>query len=107
MRMAKSMADTFVGLGGSCLGRYRHFKPSGSIPPNMEWARLNVFQRLTRQWDSLHPYNAAQAMKLAGDPDMHLLQREYEATLRELGLGRTRVRGRKFRWEALEDSFCA
>ena len=35
----------------------------------MVHSRLNIFQRLVRQWDSLHPYNAAQVMQLEGEPD--------------------------------------
>lgn len=67
----------------------------------MDWASLNVFQRLTRQWDSIHPYNAAQAMKLSGAPDMDRLRSTYESTLRELGLGAAEVRGSRFRWHRL------
>jgi len=71
----------------------------------MEWARLNVFQRVTRHWDAIHPYNAGQAMKLAGNPDLDRLAREYESTLRELGLGRARHQDGWFRWEQLNGSF--
>lgn len=67
----------------------------------MDWARLNVFQQLTRQWDSIHPYNAAQAMKLEGAPETDRLSSTYEATLGELGLGSAEVRGGRFRWHRL------
>ena len=34
---------------------------------------INVFQRLARQWDEIHPYNAAQILKLSGVPDLSAL----------------------------------
>jgi hypothetical protein len=37
-------------------------------------ARLNIFQRLTRQWDRLHPYNATQAMQLVGPADLQKIE---------------------------------
>jgi hypothetical protein len=67
----------------------------------MQWAKLNVFQRLTRQWDAIHPYNAAQAMKLAGAPDLERLSQTWHATLTELGLGQVRFAGESFRHEPL------
>jgi len=59
-------------------------------------ARLNVFQRLIRQWDVLHPYNAGQMMKLAGRTDICAIEQVWCQTLRELGLGPVNVRERDF-----------
>jgi hypothetical protein len=42
---------------------------------------LNLFQRLMRQWDHLHPYNAAQILKLAGPADPARLQQTWRDTL--------------------------
>lgn len=67
----------------------------------MEWAKLNVFQRLVRQWDALHPYNAAQVVQLAGAPQPGRLTETWQQTLAELGLGRVRRSGRSYRFEGL------
>lgn len=67
----------------------------------MTWTRLNVFQRLTRQWDSLHPYNAVQVMRLAGQADIERIGAAWQSTLRDLGLGMARVSGRQYQWESL------
>ena len=62
---------------------------------------LNVFQRLVRQWDTVHPYNAAQVLRLAGKPDLLLIRRAWHATLSMLGLGPVRMTGPNFRFEAV------
>ncbi|HMB94464.1 MAG TPA: hypothetical protein VKK61_00335 [Tepidisphaeraceae bacterium] len=49
-------------------------------------AALNIFQRLTRQWDRIHPYNAAQAMQLVGSADHEKLATTWKATLADVGL---------------------
>lgn len=71
----------------------------------MEWAKLNVFQRLVRQWDALHPYNAAQVMHLAGaaadDDDADRLDDAWRETLADLGLGTLQTRGDRYRFELL------
>lgn len=55
----------------------------------MDWARPNVFQRLVRCWEALHPYNGAQVVELATPlPDTSTLQRCWADTLDQLGLGR-------------------
>lgn len=58
--------------------------------------KLNVFQRLTRQWDAMHPYNGAQLMRLPGLPDIDRLSRTLSSTLTDLGIGEFEVRGRDF-----------
>lgn len=67
----------------------------------MKSARLNVFQRLVRQWDSVYPYNAAQVLHVNGSPDLAALQRSWSSCLSALGLGPVRVRGRTIRIEPL------
>jgi hypothetical protein len=63
--------------------------------------RLNVFQRLVRRWDKVHPYNAAQVLRIAGRPDLLALRRAWHATLAAMGLGPARVRGIEFEYEAV------
>jgi NRPS condensation-like uncharacterized protein len=67
----------------------------------MSAGKLNVFQRLVRQWDELHPYNAAQILHLRGLPDLDRWTNEWNRTLRELGLGRMHVRDGRFSVEQL------
>jgi len=67
----------------------------------MTSARLNVFQRLVRQWDTVHPYNAAQVLRIAGKPDVLALRRAWHATLGVLGLGPVQVAGRQFHFQAI------
>jgi hypothetical protein len=63
--------------------------------------RLNIFQRLVRQWDQLHPYNAAQVMKIAGRADVESLRNHFHAAVDTLGLGRVCIDGQTFRYEHL------
>ena len=62
---------------------------------------LNMFQRLVRSWETVHPYNAAQVLKLAGQPDARLIQKAWHDTLPALGLGRVRTNRRTFGYEML------
>jgi hypothetical protein len=64
----------------------------------MDWVPLNVFQRLTRQWDAMHPYNAAQAMQLRGVADPDALKQAWRKTVIETGLGDVQVERGKFRY---------
>jgi hypothetical protein len=50
-------------------------------------ARFNVFQRLVRQWDSIHPYNGAQVVKIRGIVDLALCRRAWLEALEALNLG--------------------
>jgi len=50
---------------------------------------LNLFQRLMRQWDHLHPYNAAQILKLTGQANPIHLQQSWHETLTTLRLNPT------------------
>ncbi|HEV8379322.1 MAG TPA: hypothetical protein VGP99_10765, partial [Tepidisphaeraceae bacterium] len=64
-------------------------------------APINVFQRLARQWDMMHPYNAAQVLKIEGTPSPSALQQAWHDALNDLGLGRVHVNGRGFYFECL------
>ena len=52
---------------------------------------LNLFQRLTRRWEAVHPYNAAQVMCINGRLDVDTATGTWGEALRALGLGRVRV----------------
>lgn len=64
-------------------------------------AILNVFQQLARQWDTAHPYNAAQILKIRGSADPAALQCAWHDAMNALGLGRVRFDGRSFSYECL------
>jgi hypothetical protein len=64
----------------------------------MEWTRLNVFQRLTRQWDAMHPYNAAQVMQIRGIADPDELKQTWRKTVIETGLGDVQVERGRYRY---------
>jgi hypothetical protein len=70
-------------------------------PPLSDPTPLNLFQRLTLQWDKLHPYNAAQVLKIAGHADADALSAAWQDALNDLGLGRVHVTGRHLRHQAL------
>ncbi len=65
---------------------------------------LNVFQRLLRRWENVHPYNAAQAMELRGHADPRQWQEAWDAALATLGLGRPVVERERLRFEPLQAS---
>jgi hypothetical protein len=48
---------------------------------------LNIFQKLMRRWDAVHPYNAAQVMKLTGPMDAAAWKNAWRTTLAISGLG--------------------
>ena len=64
-------------------------------------ASLNVFQRLVRTWEEVHPYNAAQVVTLKSAVTSHDAQRAWYQVLESMGLGRVRVDSRQFIYEAL------
>jgi len=67
----------------------------------MSMTRFNVFQHLVRQWDGLHPYNAAQVLRLRGTPDTTTIATAWHETLSRLGLGKLKVDGQRFGYETL------
>lgn len=70
----------------------------------MDTRPLNVFQRVMRLWDRVHPYNAAQVLHLRGAMDVSRLNGAWNKTLSTLGLGRVQVEGNSFSHCACEDS---
>ncbi len=46
----------------------------------MATPRLNLFQKLLRQWDALHPYNAVQVMHLHAEASMDIIERTWRET---------------------------
>lgn len=50
-------------------------------------AKFNVFQRLVRQWEGLHPYNGAQILKISGTVDLNLCREAWLGALDSLNLG--------------------
>jgi hypothetical protein len=62
---------------------------------------LNVFQRLARQWESLHPYNGAQVLKIAGEIDPELCRRAWLDALAALNLGLVCIQANSYRYRRL------
>src|ERR1044072_9091939 len=60
---------------------------------------LNIFQKVMRIWEEAHPYNAAQIMHLAGEPDHDRITDAWNETLAASGLGMVRIVGQKFAYE--------
>ena len=67
----------------------------------MTRASLNVFQRLIRRWETAHPYNAAQAMQIAGEASLSRVQDAWHQTLECCGLGRVSFVGNHLLHESL------
>jgi hypothetical protein len=67
-------------------------------------APLNVFQRVIRQWERVHPYNAVQVMKLSGSADITRLREAWAQALRTLGLGAVHVNGWRYAFGAPADA---
>jgi len=64
-------------------------------------AKLNVFQRLIRQWDTLHPYNVVQMVKVRGSLDVEALRNAWHDAMQSLGLGLVSVTGASYRFSCL------
>ena len=52
---------------------------------------LNIFQRLARRWEAVHPYNAAQVLRISGRVAASHASDAWAQSLRHLGLGRVRL----------------
>ena len=72
-----------------------HAAPASALVP------LNAFQRLARAWERVHPYNAAQVLRVRGALDLPAVERAWAAALEGTGLGRVRMVGEAFRHESL------
>jgi hypothetical protein len=57
---------------------------------------LNIFQKLMRRWDRVHPYNAAQVMQLAGAPDIDAWESAWRSALADAGLGAVALRQNRY-----------
>src|SRR6476661_253806 len=78
------------------------FKTEGMIVTDMTAATgLNVFQRLVRTWETVHPYNAAQVLTVDSVVGPQTAQSAWESALAALGLGRVRIDGSALRHEVL------
>jgi hypothetical protein len=64
-----------------------HAQPHSSRDSKPDSARFNVFQRLVRQWEDLHPYNGAQILKIRGTVDLDRCRRAWLEALDFLNLG--------------------
>jgi hypothetical protein len=60
-----------------------------------------VFQRLIRRWEEVHPYNAAQVLKVTSLPELKCIERAWSEAMETSGLGRVQVDGTIFRHEQL------
>lgn len=74
---------------------------SYSTPNGADVATLNVFQRLIRQWDRLHPYNVVQMLKVRGTVNIEALRVAWNDAMQSLGLGQVAVVGNSYRFECL------
>ncbi len=68
----------------------------------MHLIRMNPFQRLTLAWDRLHPYNAAQVLRLREPLDYSLALEAWRQTLRDLQMGQVILRATRYRHVAAE-----
>src|SRR5665213_913153 len=67
----------------------------------MDALALNMFQRLVRSWEAVHPYNAVQVLKLSGQPDFATINGAWHRSLAAAGLGRVRANCTSFGYEIL------
>ncbi len=65
-------------------------------------APLNLFQRLLRQWDLAHPYNAAQAIHVRGSIDPSRATQACHEAIQSLGLGRISLGTSHFNYENVD-----
>jgi hypothetical protein len=64
-------------------------------------APFNVVQKLMRRWDFVHPYNAAQIMKIRGQPDRAALDSAWQSALLTTGLGSVLVEADHYQFQSL------
>lgn len=64
-------------------------------------APINLFQRLVRQWETLHPYNGCHALKIRARIDAEKCNQAWHDALAALGLGRVRFSGGGYRYDNL------
>lgn len=62
-------------------------------------APLNAFQKLQRLWETVHPYNAAQVLKIAGPADREAVNRAWREAIAATGLGPVRADEKSFTFQ--------
>jgi hypothetical protein len=65
------------------------------------WQDLSLFGRLATQWDAIHPYNAAQLLRVGARVDAPAADEAWQATLAELGVGKATLGPSQVRHEPL------
>jgi len=66
---------------------------------------LNLFQRLLRQWEQAHPYNAAQALLVRGSIDPSRATQAWYEAVQSIGLGRVSLAGSRFKYEHINGTW--
>ncbi len=64
-------------------------------------AKFNVFQRLARQWDQMHPYNGAQVIKIRGQADLAAARNAWIEALDALNLGALCISEKSYHYRCL------
>jgi hypothetical protein len=67
----------------------------------MKTLPLNIFQKLMRRWDKVHPYNAAQVMQIAGMADRAAWEAGWRSALAGSGLGAVSVQRNRYGFVSL------
>jgi hypothetical protein len=105
--MLKSWSDTFVPTAprSANSAAHRALAAPAHVPhaprPLGPRAKLNVFQRLVRQWETLHPYNGAQVLKIRGNVDIELCRNAWFDALESLNLGVVCLSENTYRYRCL------
>jgi hypothetical protein len=73
----------------------------------MKTVPLNIFQKLMRRWEAVHPYNAAQVMKIIGSADLDRWSNAWRDMLIASNLGRIALQGDRYRFEQLNGHMAA
>jgi hypothetical protein len=63
--------------------------------------KFSLFQKLVRQWDEIHPYNAIHVLKVRGQYDLQASRAAWHDALEVLGMGRVNIAGDSFFHECL------
>ncbi len=71
---------------------------------SLEFARLNPFQEVMACWETAHPYNAGQVVRLDGRVDVPALQAAIQTACRQAGVGTLVLdrRRRRYRYDRAE-----
>ncbi|MGH8702814.1 MAG: hypothetical protein ACREVR_16800 [Burkholderiales bacterium] len=71
---------------------------------SLEFARLNPFQEVMAYWETAHPYNAGQVVRLDGRVDVPALQAAIQTACQHAGVGTLVLdrHGRRYRYDRAE-----